>query len=178
MCERPESIWSQPLESDLVILEPVAPDHFEEIYPLAADPKIWEQHPVPDRYKREVFKEYFEGAIASGTAFLIRRKDNGAIIGSTRYYDFQPQTKGVAIGYTFLVVAAWGGAWNSAVKKLMIDYAFRYVNKIYFHIGIHNIRSQKAVEKLGAMRLREIGFNHNGVLIPHYEYLLEKPVTL
>ena len=141
------------LINDIVELVPLKQSDFEELYTVALDPLIWEQHPNPDRYKKEVFEVYFKGAIASGGAFLIKDPSTNDILGCTRFYDFYETEKSVLIGYTFFARSCWGRGINHAVKHLMLDYAFQFVDKVIFHVGANNIRSQKAMEKLGAVNL-------------------------
>lgn len=143
------------LENDLAKLIPLQENDFEDLYQVAADSKIWEQHPNKDRWKREVFKNYFDGAIKSKGAFKIIEKKSGNIIGCTRFYDFKEEDKSILIGYTFYGVAYWGKGFNQAVKKTMLDYIFQYANKVVFHIGAQNIRSQHAILKLGAEKTGE-----------------------
>ncbi len=141
------------LVSEFVELVPLKQADFEELYAVASDPLIWEQHPNPDRYKKEVFEVYFKGAITSGGAFLIKDPSTNDILGCTRFYDFNETEKSVLIGYTFFARSCWGRGINHAVKHLMLDYAFQFVDKVIFHVGANNIRSQKAMEKLGAVNL-------------------------
>ncbi|WP_348798197.1 GNAT family N-acetyltransferase [Flavobacterium adhaerens] len=162
------------LENEFVKLIPLEENHFEELYTIASDPLLWEQHPIKDRYKIEVFKPFFEAGINSKGAFLILDKKKNETIGTTRFYDYMPEKSSVAIGFTFIGREFWGGIYNQSTKKLLIDYAFQNVNSILFHVGAENIRSQKAVLKLGASKVREMNFPHNGVDILHYEYELKK----
>ena len=141
------------LSHDIVELVPLKQTDFEELYAVASDPLIWEQHPNPDRYKRDVFANFFEGALQSKGAFIIRDKENRAAIGCTRFYDYAPEKSELKIGYTFYARSAWGKGINPVVKKLMLGYAFQFVEKVIFHVGANNIRSQKAMEKLGAINL-------------------------
>ncbi|WP_370626055.1 GNAT family N-acetyltransferase [Apibacter sp. ESL0404] len=60
-------------------------------------------------------------------------------MGSTRFYDYSENDKSIVIGYTFIAVKYWRTGINSSIKKLMIDYIFQYVDKIYFHIGSTNL---------------------------------------
>ncbi len=143
------------LLNGLVLLQPLKESDFEDLFNVASDPLIWEQHPNSDRYKRDVFQKYFNGAIESNGAFLILDKNNNSIIGCTRFYEYNEEDSSVAIGFTFIDRAHWGIGYNSAIKKLMIDYAFQSVKNIYFHVGLTNYRSQKAVEKLGAVKVAE-----------------------
>jgi RimJ/RimL family protein N-acetyltransferase len=138
------------LRNRSVILTPLTVEDFESLYAVACDPLIWEQHPNPDRYKRDVFRNYFQGAIESGGAFLVRNADTEEVIGCTRFYDLDPELKEVKIGYTFFGRSSWGKGFNRATKELMIRHAFSSVDTIIFHVGVNNLRSRKAMEKLGA----------------------------
>ena len=162
------------LQDDLVRLQPLTEYDFDSLFQIASDRLIWEQHPAKDRYKKEVLRVYFDDAIASGSAFLIIDKISDAIIGCTRYYDYKPDEKSIAIGFTFLSRNYWGGRYNKSVKKLMLDYAFRFVDNVYFHIGANNIRSQLGTAKLGAVKVGEINRDHSGQSSLHYEYLIQK----
>lgn len=144
------------LDSPLVRLRPLRADDFEALYAVAADPLVWEQHPNPTRYQRPVFETYFAGALESGGAFLVTDAITGAVIGSSRYYDYDEANRCVLIGYTFLGRAHWGGPWNRAVKTLLLDHAFAAgLAEVYFHVGAGNRRSQRAMEKLGAEKVEE-----------------------
>lgn len=142
------------LENEWVKLVPLQESDFELLYEVAKDPLIWEQHPNPDRYKRDVFQNYFKGAMESQGAFMIMDKNN-VVIGCSRFYDYISETKEVKIGYTFFSRDAWGKPYNRSCKQLMLAYAFQYVDRVIFHVGSSNIRSQKAMEKLGAEKIGE-----------------------
>lgn len=150
------------LQTETIQLLPLTVNDFEELFEVAADPLIWEQHPNKDRYKRDVFLNFFEGAIQSKGAFKIIDKISNEVIGSTRFYDLDLENKSVLIGYTFYSRKYWGSTYNPQVKKIMLDYAFNFVEKVYFHIGANNFRSQKAIERLGAKKIREINVAYHG----------------
>jgi RimJ/RimL family protein N-acetyltransferase len=141
------------LKNDIVVLEPLKESDVELLYEVASDPLIWEQHPNPDRYKREVFMNYFQGAMESKGAFLIVDAATGKALGSSRFYDHYPEKKEIKIGYTFFSRACWGKSINKNVKGLMIAHALTFVDKIIFHVGASNIRSQKAMERIGATKI-------------------------
>jgi len=143
------------LENDLCILSPLEEKDFDALYKVASDPKIWEQHPNKDRWKKEVFEKFFEGAIKSKGAFKIINKETGEVVGSTRFYDFNKEEDYILIGYTFYAVSCWGKGFNLSVKKMMLDYLFNYVSKVRFHIGAENIRSQIAISRVGAEKIAE-----------------------
>lgn len=143
------------LSNDSVILFPLKEKDFDELYAVASDPKIWEQHPNKDRWKKEVFRTFFDGAMQSGGAFRVVDKASGKTIGSTRFYDHNLEGGSIFIGYTFYSTAVWGRGINPMVKTLMLDYIFRFVDRVCFHIGAENIRSQVAIGRLGAVKVGE-----------------------
>lgn len=140
------------LQNEKVILSPLKESDFEILYDAASDPLIWEQHPNPDRYKREVFENYFKGAIQSAGAFLIKDSLNDEVIGSSRYCNLDESKKEIHIGYTFFKRRCWGRGYNQAVKKLMLDHIFNYVELVIFQVGATNKRSQIAMERLGTIK--------------------------
>src|SRR5262245_45334265 len=142
------------LLGDLITLRPLTPDDFDALFQAARDPLIWEQHPEPDRHTREVFQRYFERAIDSGGAFAVIERASGRIIGSSRYCNLNAAEREVEIGWTFLERAFWGGAYNREMKSLMLGHAFRFVDRVVFVVGADNLRSRKALEKIGARELR------------------------
>lgn len=143
------------LSHELLSLKPLKALDFEILYKVASDPEIWAQHPNKNRYERSVFQNFFKGAMESGGAFLILDQ-NKEPIGSSRFYDFKPLESSVHIGYTFLAKKYWGKGYNKALKSLMLNHAFKYVDKVIFHVGSNNIPSQKAMNKLGALKTGEI----------------------
>ncbi len=163
------------LHSSLIKLLPLQSSHFEDLYAVASDPAIWEQHPSHDRYKRDVFQQFFDSAIAGKAAFVVIDVDTEKIIGSSRYYEYNAEAHSVAIGYTFLAKAYWGGKYNQSLKKLMLDYAFQFVDSVIFHIGEHNLRSQIATQKFGAKKLDRVEEKLYGTLrVRNFVYELKK----
>ena len=150
------------VENENVKLVPLNPNDLEELFSVASDPKIWEQHPNKDRYQREVFEKFFQGAIESKGAFKIMDKSSNEVAGSTRFYDYNQDDNTIFIGYTFYATKFWGSKLNPQVKKLMLDYIFQFVDKVNFHVGKDNIRSQKAMEKLGAKKVDEVNVAYFG----------------
>lgn len=141
------------LKNEIVTLVPIKESDFELLYQVASDPLIWEQHPNKNRYQKEVFKTFFEGALESKGAYLVYDTAIGRLIGSSRFYDWNENLKQVLIGYTFLSRDHWGTTYNQALKTIMLDHAFTFADRVHFHIGACNIRSQKAIEKLGAIKI-------------------------
>ena len=138
------------LTGDRVTLRPLVIEDFEAVYAAASDPLVWEQHPEPLRYRREVFQKFFDGAMESKGAFAALDVATGRVIGSSRFYDYNPALREVKIGYTFVEREFWGGLYNPEMKKLMLDHAFRFVDRVLFEIGECNVRSQTAIQRIGA----------------------------
>ena len=141
------------LKGQLLELRPLQPDHFHQLYAVACDPLIWEQHPAKDRYKEDVFQAFFREALESGGALIAIDSRNGQVIGSSRFHDYDQHKSEIEIGWTFLARSHWGGACNREMKQLMLQHAFQFVASVIFVIGPQNFRSQKAVEKLGGIRV-------------------------
>lgn len=152
----PAPLDRQPtLHGVLVRVEPLRPEHFDDLYAVAADPLLWEQHPARDRYREPVFRKLFAESLASGGALLVRDAATGRVIGSSRYHGYDPVRSEVEIGWTFLARSAWGGRVNGELKELMLRHAFRSVDSVIFLVGPENRRSRRAVEKIGGVRVPE-----------------------
>ena len=137
----------------LIELRPLTPNDWDELFAIASDSLIWEQHPEPDRYKEGVFRIFFKDALESGGAFVIIDRKTQRIIGSTRFYGYDQEKSEIEIGWTFLARKYWGGRFNAEMKRLLLNHAFRVVQSVVFFAGEHNVRSQKAMEKLGAIKI-------------------------
>lgn len=163
------------LENDIIILYPLQESDFDDLYAVASDPKIWEQHPNRDRWKKEDFRVFFDGAMESKGAFKIVDKNSGKPLGSTRFYDYDPQDDSILIGYTFFGRECWGKNINRQAKKLLLDYIFQYVSKVYFHIGSGNLRSQIAIGRIGAAKVGEQDISYFGETPKsNFVYIIEK----
>jgi RimJ/RimL family protein N-acetyltransferase len=141
------------LKGDLLELRPLRPEDFHDLYSVASDPLIWEQHPIKDRYKEEVFKGFFRESLESGGALIAIDSKNGQVIGSSRFHGYDKEKGEIEIGWTFLARSHWGGVYNREMKQLMLRHAFGFVNSVIFLVGKQNLRSQRAMEKIGAVRV-------------------------
>jgi N-acetyltransferase len=164
------------LEGELLGLRPLRPGDFDDVYAVASDPLIWEQHPARDRYKKPVFEELFRESLASGGVLVaidlqnhdrqkqdaldhlqgqdLQNRDSQAqrIIGWSRYHRYDERNSEIEIGYSFLARSHWGGKYNREMKHLMLRHAFRFVESVVFLVNPDNIRSQRAMEKIGGVR--------------------------
>tara|TARA_B110001454_G_scaffold219192_1_gene251209 strand:- start:92632 stop:93672 length:1041 start_codon:yes stop_codon:yes gene_type:complete len=148
--------WQPHLKGELLQIEPLQKDHFETLYKVASDPLIWEVHPNPLRYQRDVFQKFFDSGINRHGALLVKTADGRKVIGSSSFYEYNHYLREVVVGYTFLARDCWGGNYNKELKKLMLEYAYRFVDTVYFDVGEHNFRSQKALDKIGAVLVKKI----------------------
>ncbi len=140
------------LVGDLVELRPLRAEDFDALFAVASDPLIWEQHPASDRYQPDVFAKFFEEAMGTGGAFLALDRADGRVIGSSRYYGYDEAASEIEIGWSFLARSHWGGKYNGEMKQLMLAHAFEFVKSVVFLIGPNNIRSQTAIQRIGAVR--------------------------
>ena len=163
------------LTGDLIELRPLGPDDFDALFSAASDPLIWEQHPESDRYQRHVFQKYFDGALESRGAFAIIERKSGRIIGSSRYCNLDLRNREVEVGWTFLEREFWGGIYNQELKRLMLDHAFRFVGRVVFVVGEKNLRSQKALEKIGARFLKKAQSPaRDGIMAPNLVFVITR----
>src|SRR6266550_7839364 len=164
------------LKCELIDLRPLKPDDWKELFAVASDPFIWEQHPESDRHLEDVFKIFFSDALESRGAFVILDRMTQQIIGSTRFYGYDPEKSEIEIGWTFLARKYWGGRYNRELKQLMLDHAFKFVESVVLLVGENNIRSQKATEKVGGIRdglVKKVNGNRPPSL--SIKYVIKKP---
>ena len=125
---------------------------FDALYSVAADPLIWEQHPRSDRWQEEVFRAFFADALKSGGTLVAIDAASGKVVGSSRYHGYNADMSEVEIGWSFLARSHWGGKHNGEMKRLMLAHAFQFVDSVVFLVGPDNVRSCRAMEKIGGIR--------------------------
>ena len=157
-----------------IYLELLQPSHREPLRELARDERIWEYTKtllLNDSFDQQ-FDTYFDtaldpAAMGGQQAFIMRRAADKAIIGMTRYYGIIPADKRLEIGYTWYIPAVWGQVHNKECKLLLLQYAFETLqyNRVEFKVAGQNLRSQKAVKKIGGLQegwLRKTGYRPDG----------------
>ena len=165
------------LKGELIELRTLRPEDWDDLFSVASDPLIWEQHPESDRYNEEVFRAFFRGALESGGALVAIDAKTQQIIGSTRFHGYDPEKSEIEIGWTFLARKYWGGRYNREMKQLMLAHAFKFVENVVFFVGENNIRSRKATEKVGAVEsgtAKRVYGNRPASL--NIRYMIRKPL--
>jgi N-acetyltransferase len=163
------------LSGQYVYLELLTEKDIPVLRQLARNEAIWEFTRgilIDDNYDRN-FDEYIglaldKNALGGQEAFVLRQTADNAIIGMTRLYDINPKDKKLAIGYTWYVPAVWGRIHNKECKLLLLNYVFETLEwtRVEFHVAGQNLRSQKAVEKIGGVKegvLRKHNYRHGQV---------------
>ncbi|EAQ29037.1 acetyltransferase, putative [Erythrobacter sp. NAP1] len=164
------------LEGPSLQLRPLRQDDWEALFAVASDPLIWVVHPAHDRWREPVFRTFFDDALANEGALVVIDKATGKVIGSSRYQGLEEADGGsIEIGWTFLARSQWGGAANREMKRLMIGHALQGVAQCRFAVGADNIRSRKAMEKIGG-RMTERTENRGmaGSDQPHVFYVIDR----
>ena len=159
------------LRGDLVELRPLRSEDYGDLYDVASDQLIWEQHPA-NRHEESVFQSFFQEALDSGGALIATDARTQCVIGSSRFYGYNKETSEVEIGWTFLARSHWGGVYNGEMKRLMLQHAFRFVRSVVFLIGPENRRSQRGVEKIGGVR---VGSRPDATGLESYVYQITAP---
>lgn len=146
------------LHNDQVILKPLEESDIEGIFKVAAEPEIWTYLSVTLENIDDV-KKYVKTALAnkekeSEFTFVIIDSKTNEIIGSTRFMDIDPNHNRLEIGSTWLTPAYWRTAINTNCKYLLLQYCFEilHLNRVQIKTDHNNIRSQKAIERIGAQK--------------------------
>lgn len=148
----PQPDFQPTLVGPTVTVRPISADDWTELFAAGSDPEIWKVHPVSNCYTEPEFRKFFDGAVASKMAFVFVDRATGALIGSSRYYGYEPELSEIEIGWTFIARSHWGGATNREVKRLMLDHAFTFLDTVIFWVGDTNWRSQGAMTKIGGVK--------------------------
>ena len=163
------------LKGELLELRPLKPNDWDELFAVASDSLIWEQHPERDRYREDVFRIFFKEALESDGAFVVIDRKVQQIIGSTRFYGYDPEKSEIEIGWTFLARKYWGGQYNAEMKRLLLNHAFRFVDSVVFFVGENNVRSQMAMEKIGAIKIGMVTRTYgNHPPAPNVKYVIRR----
>ncbi len=139
------------LEGERLLLRPLTEADWEALYAVASDRELWAVHPSHDRWQEPVFRAFFDDALAKGGALAIVDKATGEVIGSSRFQfcDREEEQGALEIGWSFIARAYWGKRYNAEFKRLMLEHAFRHVERVVFRVGADNVISRKAMANIG-----------------------------
>jgi RimJ/RimL family protein N-acetyltransferase len=131
-------------------------------------------HPSPDRYTEQKFRKFFDEGLSSKMGFVFVDRANGKLIGSSRYFGYEPVKSEIEIGWTFIVRSHWGGAANREVKRLMLDHAFTFADTAVFWVAEKNWRSQGAMTKIGGIKREGLLTREISGATPYYIFEITK----
>lgn len=164
------------LQGEFVTLDLLKEEDLPQLRKLARDPRLWEYTRTLlvndtfdaqfDQYMANAFNPAFGGLQIS---FVMREAQTGEIMGMTRYYKLDAAQKRTSIGYTWYAPNYWGRVHNKECKLLLLQYAFETLGfqRVEFEVAGQNIRSQKAVAKIGGVKegvLRKHGVMADGTI--------------
>jgi RimJ/RimL family protein N-acetyltransferase len=161
------------LQNEHVLLEPLSFGHVAGLEAAAADGELWNLQvtyvPPPGAMQAYVQKALAMQATGESLPFAVRDKHDGAIVGSTRYYDFDAAVPRVLIGYTWYAKTRQRSHINTACKLLLMAHAFDRLAcaAVGWETDVLNTVSQRAIERLGARRdgvLRQHKRRHDGTV--------------
>jgi N-acetyltransferase len=145
------------LEGRIIVLEPLTQEHERELYAAAQDPQIWRWMSYNAVESAETFQGWFGDALRATKAgdeavFVVRSKQSGELIGSTRYMTLRPEHHGLEIGWSWLVPSAWGSGANAEAKFLLLEHAFDRLGciRVEFKTDARNERARLALEAIPA----------------------------
>jgi N-acetyltransferase len=146
------------LEGHFVTLHKLQPKHLKELEQVAANPDIWQNLPI-EGWRNDVFWTWATDSLDAqmrGSAHIFAIIDNktGSVIGTTRFQDMDNHHRKTDIGWTWLSADFWGQGYNFEAKNLMFTHAFEawQVQRVGFKVDERNLRSQRALEKVGTSR--------------------------
>jgi len=167
--------WQPTLRGERIALRPLRVEDQAALHAAANDPAIGAQHPESNRHEPEVFARYFAGALQSGGALPVVDLATNAIVGGSRYCGWNPREATVVVDCTFLPRTHWGGATNGELKRLMLAHAFRWARAVFFHVGPGNVRSRRALERIGARFDRIVAMTVNGQPSQRMVFRIDRP---
>jgi len=147
-------VWGAPtLEGHIVRLEPLGPQHLDDLWTASRDPAVWRWLPILQPDQPASLRAWLDEALAGpylplATILLVE----GRAVGSTRFMTLRPEHRSVEIGWTWLASSAWGTGANVEAKLLQLTHAFETwgCRRVELKTDALNERSRGAIEALGA----------------------------
>lgn len=139
------------LVGKLIEMRPAVEADFEPLFTVASDPEIWALHTAKDRWRRDVFRTNFDDALADEGGLVAVERKSGKIAGFSRYSQLFMGPDEMEIGWTFLARRLWGGDYNRDMKRIMLAHVLENFPRALFRVAIDNLRSRRAMEKIGGV---------------------------
>jgi N-acetyltransferase len=147
----------QRLEGRLIVLEPVEEEHHERLWEAAQDPQVWSLMSIEAGRDRRLFDRWWtqlRTAFGAGeeVPFATLLREDGRLVGSTRFLTLRPEHRGLEIGHTWVRSDGWNAGVNVEAKLLMLEHAFERCGcmRVEFKTDARNERSRRALEALPA----------------------------
>jgi len=145
------------IENDFLVLRPLKKSDISEIETISFSQELGE---FGARVKNKSdLLGYFDYCFSAKSnkelyPFIILKKDDEKPVGVTMFGNIDFHNRRLEIGWTWIAEKFQGTGINGICKKLLLDYCFNQLilRRVEFRIDIKNIKSQKAIEKLGAVK--------------------------
>jgi len=152
-------VWTTPaLEGRLVRLEPLAPQHEDDLWQASRDPRVWRWLPVVQPQTPDEWHGWMEDALARAGAgldlpFATVLQATGVAVGSTRFLALRTEHGSVEIGWTWLAPSAWGTGTNHEAKLLQLHHAFETwgCRRVELKTDAQNAPARRSMEAFGAV---------------------------
>ncbi|GAB4504002.1 MAG: GNAT family protein [Anaerolineales bacterium] len=160
--------WRTPvtLTGKYVRLEPLSEAHIPGLAAIGLDESIWEYMLYGDVRSEEDIRRWVLDILSRpDLPFAVIHLASGQVAGATRYLNIQPEHRGLEVGGTWYGRAFQRTAVNTESKYLLLRYAFETLGciRVQFKADLRNVRSQRAIERLGA---RREGVLRNHMILP------------
>lgn len=167
------------LAGSIIRLEPLTAEHKPELTQVLNDPRIWE-YTWRKIGSAEQAAQLVDTALANQASgkdipYVMVEQASGRIVGTTRMMHLDRTHRGAEIGCTWVAPDYWRTAVNTESKLLLLEYGFGVLNliRVEFSIVSNNLRSQRAVERIGAVRegvLRKHRVTTDGTVLDNVVY--------
>lgn len=146
------------IEGNTITLVPLEMKYKEQLYEAINNPDVWKytwrEVKTFDDIEQMLLIAVQNKDDGKQLPFIVKDKLSGEVIGTTRIGDIDIANRNVEIGWTWLSPSVWRTKVNTECKFLLLQYCFEELKvlRVQFSISGQNIRSQKAVERIGAVK--------------------------
>ena len=152
-----EGLSSGLFESPIVRLVELNQSHTGELWQYAKDESLWEHYTFRKMESEQKFEAFIRNTLHEAETgkeftFAIIDSTTGHLCGTTSFLDIQPASRSLEIGRTWIASHLHGTGFNAECKFLLLRFCFEKLGliRVFFKTDSNNLRSQKAMEKIGA----------------------------